>query len=67
MKWKIIVTCAVITCVGSFAFLFKYDIVDPSLLGMPYILWVSMLSTIVLVILTYLGHKHFPGNEKLRS
>jgi hypothetical protein len=64
MRWKIIVVCAVITCIVSFAFFFKYTITEPSLLGMPYILWVSMLSTVIMVVLTYIGFRNFPFNEK---
>jgi hypothetical protein len=64
MRWKIIVVCAVLTCIVSFAFFFKYTVVEPVVLGMPYILWVSMLSTSIMVVLTYLGFRLFPFNEK---
>lgn len=39
--------------------------IKPTLLGMPYSLWMGILLTIVLVTLTYIGSKIFPSqNEK---
>ena len=64
MRWKLIVISAGLTCLISFTFLFKYDTIEPMLFGVPYILWVSMMVTTIIVVLTFLGFKNFPYNDK---
>jgi hypothetical protein len=64
MRWKIIVTLAIVVTISSFLFLFTYHQTEPTFLSMPYILWVSIAATIVMVVLTFLGSKYFPFKEK---
>lgn len=37
---------------------------EPALLGMPYTLWVGILVTLLIVILTWLGTKVHPGKNE---
>lgn len=39
-------------------------IYKPMLMGLPYTLWTSILITISLVVLTYIGSKVHPGNDE---
>ena len=36
----------------------------PTILGIPYSLWTSVLITIALVVLTYIGSKVHPGSDE---
>ena len=38
--------------------------IDPSVLGMPFTLWTTILTTIALVVLTYLGSRVSPNDEE---
>ena len=42
----------------------KPDKVNPSVLGLPFTLWTSILTTIALVVLTYLGGRVSPNDEE---
>lgn len=64
MRWKIIVAAACIIVVGSFALLFRGALDGPSLLSIPFVLWSSVVSTAVLVWLTYLGARSFPFKDE---
>ena len=54
--WKITVTLAVILILITFTpLVLQEGKIEPKLFSMPFTLWVSILITIALVILTYIG------------
>ena len=61
--WRILVGIVIVVALVSFLFVFHADISSPRLASVPYIFWTSFILTVLLVILTYLGHKLFPFNE----
>jgi hypothetical protein len=63
--WKICVTVVVILVVlGYTPLMIPRDVYKPMFLGIPYSLWTSILVTIALVALTYLGSRVHPGTDK---
>jgi hypothetical protein len=64
MKWKLIVILATAVTFLAFAFVFRYDIMHPYVLSMPYILWSGILVTALMVVLTWFGARYFPHKEK---
>lgn len=63
MKWKLLVTLAVLCIVASYGVIFVPGIIRPKFLSLPYALWTGILLTCTLVVLTYLGARHFPYHE----
>ena len=62
--WRIFVALVFVLIVITFTpLIIPQGIYKPMVLGIPYTLWVSMLITIVLVLLTYLGSKVHPGKD----
>ncbi|HEY4655312.1 MAG TPA: hypothetical protein VIH22_12400 [Cyclobacteriaceae bacterium] len=64
MKWKVIVILSALVVVSSFSLIFVPHVIDPKLFSFPYILWTGLLTTLLLVFLTYLGTKNFPYSDK---
>jgi hypothetical protein len=64
MKWRLMVILACAVVVAAYAFVFREGITHPYLFSMPYTLWVGILVTAIMVVLTYLGAKSFPHQEK---
>jgi hypothetical protein len=63
--WKICVILVVILVVlGYTPLMIPRDVYKPMLLGIPYSLWTSMLVTVALVVLTFIGAKVHPGSDK---
>jgi len=63
--WTICVILVVILVVlGYTPLMIPRDVYKPLLLGIPYSLWTSILATIALVALTYIGSKVHPGSDK---
>jgi len=63
--WRICVILVVILVVlGYTPLMIPRDVYKPMLLGIPYSLWTSILVTIALVALTYIGAKVHPGSDK---
>jgi len=63
--WMICVILVVILVVlGYTPLMIPRDVYKPMLLGIPYSLWTSILGTIALVALTYIGAKVHPGSDK---
>lgn len=55
-QWRIIVIAALTLTILAFSpLVLKPGKIEPTLLSMPFTLWVSIVITIVLVILTYIG------------
>jgi hypothetical protein len=56
LYWRITVVIAVILILITFTpLVIAPGKIEPKLFSMPYTLWVSILITIILVILTYIG------------
>lgn len=63
--WRIFVALVFVLIVITFTpLIIPQGIYKPTVLGIPYTLWVSFLITIVLVLLTYLGSKVHPGKDE---
>ncbi len=63
--WRIYTALVFVLIVITFTPLnIPQGIYRPTVLGIPYTLWVSGLITIVLVFLTYLGSKVHPGKDE---
>jgi hypothetical protein len=63
--WQTCVVLVVILVVlGYTPFMIPKGVYKPILLGIPYSLWTSILVTIALVILTFIGAKVHPGSDK---
>jgi len=63
--WTICVILVVILVVlGYTPLMIPRDVYKPLLLGIPYSLWTSILVTIALVVLTFIGAKVHPGSDK---
>jgi len=67
--WKIIFSLAIILVVITFTpLVINKGKIEPKLLSMPYTLWISILITIGLVVLTYIGGKvHLQNNEERKK
>lgn len=62
--WRITVAVAVVLIIITFTPLVLTGKIQPKLFSMPFTLWVSMLITIVLVALTYIGGRiHLKDKE----
>lgn len=62
--WLILVAIVCLITFSSFLFLFSYHEEKPYFLHLPYIFWIGILQTILLVVCTFLGAKFFPFKEK---
>ncbi len=63
--WRIYV--AVVILIVAFTFsplIIKPEKVEPSVMGLPFTLWTTILTTIVLVVVTYLGGRVSPNDEE---
>ena len=58
------ISAVVIVILGFTPLAIPENIYLPKFLGMPYALWVSMLLSVLLVVLTVLGTLVHPGNSK---
>lgn len=63
MKWKLLVTLAVVCIVVAYGVVFTPGVIKPKLLSLPYVLWTGIFLTGVLVLLTYLGARYFPHHD----
>lgn len=65
LLWRLCVTAAILIIILTFSpLVIAPGKTTPPLFGMPYTLWVSILTTIALVVLTYLGSKVLPDDEE---
>jgi len=65
LLWRICVVAVILIIVVTFSpLIIAPGKIDPSLLGMPFTLWTSILTTIALVVLTYLGGRVSPNDEE---
>lgn len=61
--WLTLVALVILVVITSFFWLFREQQTEPEFLHLPYILWLGILQTTLLVILTYLGAKYFPYKD----
>jgi len=64
LVWRIIVFCVIIIFLISFLVLFQEGTQLPRFLSLPYIFWNSILMTVLLVILTFIGARNFPFKDE---
>jgi hypothetical protein len=63
--WKIYVTGVILIIGITFSpLIIEPGKISPSVYGMPFTLWTSILTTIALVVLTYLGGRVSPNDEE---
>ena len=63
--WYILIACAVLLTLITFTpLVIPQGVFQPELFGMPYTLWLTILITIGYVVLTLIGTKVHPGNDK---
>jgi polyferredoxin len=63
--WKIYVAAVIFIIAVTFSpVIIAPGKISPSLGGLPFTLWASMLTTIALVVLTYLGSRVSPNDEE---
>ncbi len=69
LYWKLCVTTALILVIITFTPLVTpHDIYEPKLFGLPYTLWVGILITIGLVVLTFVAARiHQPNKEGIKE
>jgi uncharacterized membrane protein len=58
------ILAALIAIAGFTPFAIPENTFHPQFMGMPYPLWISMLLSVLLVLLTFLGTLVHPGNSK---
>ena len=65
MYWRICVTAVVVIIVITFSpLIIAPGKINPSVFGLPFTLWTSILTTIALVVFTYLGGRVSPNDEE---
>ncbi|HSH20836.1 MAG TPA: hypothetical protein VLA03_10300 [Draconibacterium sp.] len=63
--WKIYVTAVILIIAVTFSpIIIAPGKISPSIVGLPFTLWTSILTTIALVVLTYLGGRVSPNDEE---
>ena len=63
--WRICVVLVIsLTVLGYTPVIIPAGVHKPAIAGIPYSLWTSFLITVALVVLTYIGSKVHPGNDK---
>ena len=68
LYWRIIAAVAIFLIVLTFTpLIIEPGKTDPRLFAMPYTMWTSILITIILVILTYLGGRVHLNDDRKES
>jgi len=62
--WICCISAAVIVIISFTSLAIPENTSEPRWMGMPYVLWVSMLLSVLLVVLTVLGTLVHPGNRQ---
>jgi hypothetical protein len=64
-NWRICTLLVLVLVVlGYTPLMIPHGIYKPMIFGIPYSLWTSILVTVALVVLTYMGSKVHPGNDE---
>lgn len=65
MVWRICVTAVIVIIAVTFSpLVIAPGKINPSVFGFPFTLWISILTTIALVVLTYIGGLVSPNDEE---
>ncbi len=65
MYWRLCVTAVIVIIAVTFSpLVIAPGKINPSVLGLPFTLWTTILTTIALVVLTYLGGRVSPNDEE---
>jgi Cu/Ag efflux pump CusA len=59
-----VILVVIIVVLGYTPLMIPRGVTKPSFLGLPYSLWTSLLGTVVLVGLTFIGAKVHPGSDR---
>lgn len=63
--WRICVILVVLLIILAYTpLMLPHGVYKPMFMGLPYTLWTSILITISLVALTYIGSKVHPGSDE---
>jgi hypothetical protein len=63
-NWRIcIIVVILLAALGLSHVVIPPGVFKPSFLGMPYSLWMGVLVTICLIIMTFIGSRVHPGNN----
>lgn len=63
--WRICVILVVLLIILAYTpLMLPHGVYKPMFMGLPYTLWTSILITISLVVLTYIGSKVHPGSDE---
>ena len=68
LKWILTVSAAFLVVIISFTpVVVPKNTYQPQLFGMPYSLWMGLLVTILLVVLTYIATRVHPGGKEAKK
>ena len=63
--WRLCILLVLVLIVIAYTpLMIPHGIYKPMILGLPYTLWTSILITVALVVLTYIGSKVHPGKDE---
>ncbi len=60
------VAAVLLIAIVSFFFLFTRQNPQPYLLSFPFVFWIGIVNTTLLVVLTYFGARNFPFKDPLK-
>jgi hypothetical protein len=64
LYWRICIALALLLTIITFTpLVIPVGVYRPTLLGMPYTLWMTILITILYVVLTFIGSRVHPGRK----
>jgi hypothetical protein len=65
MYWRICVTAVIVIIAVTFSpLVIAPGKINPTVFGLPFTLWISILTTIALVVFTYIGGLVSPNDEE---
>lgn len=65
LLWRICVAAVILIVAVTFSpLIIAPGKISPALFGMPFTLWTSIITTVLLVVLTYLGGRVSPNDEE---
>lgn len=63
--WRLCIVAVFIIIIFTFSpLVIAKGKIEPFLFGMPYTLWITILLTIILVVITFIGGKVLPDEEE---
>ena len=65
LYWRLCVTAVIVIIAATFSpLVIAPGKINPTLFGLPFTLWISILTTIALVVFTYIGGLVSPNDEE---